>query len=200
MIKTLDRYLAAREDRALFDKLSAARYADPSRYTLERYQELVAPSYFWEMVINHPERLAVMCNGVGSKTSWTYPYTPDTIWLLDVTPAADIHDVMFTEPLVFPAVIDGVTYTAEKYFQHANNLFYCNLMRLFDKADAQSWLSRRVRRFRNMRAREYKFALDYFGFHAFMEGKNHPDTTASKYLEIERRRRITMPSGAYEKF
>jgi len=142
---------------------------------LEKYQGLYAPTSFWDLVRDNPYYLQTICNGVGSEYHWSYHIIPNTIWGLDITPASDIHDYMYTDPKSFPAIIDGIFYTGLEWKQFSDRILRNNVQRLFDMADAKSWLSRQIRPFRNMRCDLYYNALDKFGGISFWEGKNAPE-------------------------
>ncbi|MFA5321378.1 MAG: hypothetical protein WC373_01785 [Smithella sp.] len=148
------------------------------KYIPERYTqaELYAPENFWITLKENPLALEEICNGVGSRLSWTYHLTPDTIWLLDVSPAADIHDWMYTFPVVFPYEENGeMFWTGEEYRAHSDRVFLNNMYRLFNLADSRSWISRRVRPFRNTRALSYYTILRNCGGPSFWSDKNKPE-------------------------
>lgn len=71
---------------------------------------------------SHPELYHLVCNGVGSETNWTYHLTPDTIWGMDISPSAGIHDWDFTFPMEFQNYTEGMT-----HFHRANRRFHDNV-------------------------------------------------------------------------
>ena len=139
----------------------------------ERYKGLWAPDEFWLTLDNDPQDLAKVCNGVGSETSWTYHFIPDTIWGLNVTPASDIHDWMYSFPMDFDTEADGLLWKDK-----ADRVLRNNLVRLFEAAEAQSgivgWWARRCGGARRIRAQTYYEVVSNFGGPSFWEGKNKP--------------------------
>jgi len=135
----------------------------------KRYKGLWAPEEFRRRLKDDPASLKKICNGVGSETSWTYHLTPDTIWGLDITPASDIHDYMYTEPAAFASDAEALAWKNK-----ADRVFLNNMIRLFEQAEKQSWWARRVAGLRRHRAKLYFEALQNFGGSAFWEGKNKP--------------------------
>ena len=71
---------------------------------------LRAPAIYNWMLENRPDLVERTTNGVGSETSWTYHLTPDTVWLLNINPSSHIHDDMYTFPLFFASVADGLAW------------------------------------------------------------------------------------------
>jgi hypothetical protein len=132
-----------------------------------RYADLWAPESFWDRLKNDPASLKKICNGVGSETSWTYHLTPNTIWGLDVTPASDIHDFMYFYPITFDSDEEGLAWKDK-----ADRVFLNNMIRLFEKAESESWWARRFSTMRRNRAQLYFKAVQNFGGTSFWEGKN----------------------------
>jgi hypothetical protein len=97
----------------------------------------------------HPELYQQVANGVGSDTSWTYHIIPDTIWGLDISPSAGIHDWDFTYPLYFEHYNDGM-----RHFHNSNQRFKGNV---FKQIKAGSLLCRIPR---NLRLIEYMLILE----------------------------------------
>lgn len=144
-----------------------------------RYAGLWAPEEFWFYLAHDPDKIKAVCNGVGSPSSWTYHLTPNTIWGLDITAAADIHDWMYTYPPDFATEADALAYK-----EKADRVFRNNLIRIFEQAEAQpgfkGWMHRRIAGVRRARAQEYFMILQNFGGTSFWEGKNKPENiTAS---------------------
>lgn len=142
--------------------------------------KLFAPSAFWKLVLENSPRLKEICNGVGSRLSWTYHFTPNTIWGLNIKSAADIHDFQYTEPKIFPCVIDGETFnTALDYKNHADRVFLNNNIRIFEYHEAlpgfTGWFHRRLGGVRRARAYEYYTILQKFGGTSFFADKNNKD-------------------------
>lgn len=103
-----------------------------------------------------PQVRATVVNGCGPG-GWKVDIIPDTIWGLDIRPACDIHDWMYTA---------GET-IADK--DEADRVFLNNCLRLIDAAGGL-WLVRALRR---RRARVYYEAVRHFGGPAFWANKNH---------------------------
>ncbi len=138
----------------------------------ERYKGLWAPESFWYALARNPGEIARVCNGVGSPGSWTYHLIPDTVWGLDVTPASDIHDWMYTYPLKFQSDAEALEWKAK-----ADRALLNNMVRLFERAERDSWLARRLAWLRRRRARLYYEAVANFGGPSFWEGRNRPQET-----------------------
>ena len=141
---------------------------------------LCASSEFWFLKKNKPEVLAPICNGVGSRLSWTYHFIPDTIWGVDITPASDIHDFDYTWPKLFPAELDGLTYsTGNAYKNHAYRTFLNNMVRIFEWHEnlpgLKGWIHRRLAGVRRRRAQTYFEILQKWGGPSFWDGKNAPE-------------------------
>jgi len=131
---------------------------------LEKYRGLFVPQDMLGALVTRPCEVDDVCNGVGSNVGWfgrlTYHLIPATIFFLDVTAAADIHDWMYTYPKT--AKID--------YKDEADRTFLNNMLRLID-ADT-SWTGRMLSYPRQRRAMTYYVAVRDFGGPSFWAGKN----------------------------
>jgi len=94
-------------------------------------------------------------NGCGTG-GWKNSLVPETLWLLDVGEACNVHDWMY---------IAGST-IADK--EEADRVFLNNMLRLIDEAGGW-WILKRLRR---NRAWMYYQAVKMFGGPAFWAGKN----------------------------
>lgn len=124
----------------------------------------------------------LICNGVGSPTSWTYHLTPNTIWGLDITPSSNIHDFDYTIPTHFNSEESAIR---RKYL--ADTRFYNNMLKqIEDKGGILKW-------FRKRRAKTYYEILLKKGDEAFLADKcvdGKIDNSAGnyfRYIEIERK-------------
>lgn len=120
---------------------------------------LFAPDAYWSSM---PAVRAVVTNGCGAGGGWKGWLVPDTIYLLCITAACNIHDWMYTVGMSQP----------EK--EEADRVFLNNMIRLIDAAGGWSIL----RALRRNRARGYYNAVKYFGGPAFWHGKNPRATLA----------------------
>lgn len=79
---------------------------------------LQAPPEYLLMLSQYPWIVDEIANGVGSETSCMYHLTPDTAWGLNINPTSHGHDWMYTFPLFFPTVADGLIWKmrADQYF------------------------------------------------------------------------------------
>jgi len=136
---------------------------------VKRYEGLWAPESFWYTLSFNPAQIERVCNGVGSPGTLSYHLIPNTIWGLDVTPASDIHDWMYTYPAKFPSDAEAL-----EWKNKADRALLNNMIRLFERAEKDSWLARRLAWFRRNRAQLYFEAVQHFGGPSFWEGKNHP--------------------------
>jgi len=69
----------------------------------------IAPDYKWALS-HRPDLVEQVANGVGSETSISYHVTPDTVWGLNINPGSHCHDWMYTFPMYFPSVADGLAW------------------------------------------------------------------------------------------
>jgi len=138
---------------------------------------LFAPSKYWDMLTEDNPELKKICNGVGSETSWTYHFIPNTIYGLSIIPVSDKHDFMYTYPKAFPAMVDDEYFkTGLDYKNHADRVFLNNCIRLFEYHEKLSgftgWMHRRLAGVRRARAYEYFEILQKFGGTSFWEDKD----------------------------
>jgi hypothetical protein len=113
----------------------------------------------------YPDFYKGIANGVGSETSWTYHLTPDTIWLLDISPSANIHDWDFTFPYYFSSYQEGMD-----WFHLSNKRFHDNM----EKQIKDGFFL--VRDIRRVRKEEYYLIVNYSAtsHNAFWSNKTLP--------------------------
>jgi len=132
----------------------------------DRYEGLEYSEEFGRILEENPEKLKDICNGVGSKVGagkLIYHFIPNTIYLLDITPASDIHDFDYTYPDKFDSLTEAYAYK-----RMADDRFYDNVLKLIDKHSSNPI----IKFLRKRRAKEYFFALTEFGLSSFLKGKN----------------------------
>lgn len=98
---------------------------------------ITAPDGFWEL---SPDELREVSNGAGPKGFGLL--VPDTLWGLDITLAADVHDYM---------------YQKDSGKELADWIFYQNMLSIIRKEGG--WLEW----FRERRAKKYYLAVKVFG-------------------------------------
>ncbi|MDD5697663.1 MAG: hypothetical protein PHH77_03515 [Victivallaceae bacterium] len=132
--------------------------------------------YSYQLALYHrPELIDQVANGVGSETNeLIYHLTPDTVWGLNINPVSHIHDWMYTFPMVFSGVAEGLV-----RLRLADHWFDLNCECLFK--DAGGWF----KRFRMTRLDEYKVALNVGGSEAFWTNKPH-ELLPGNYLDYYR--------------
>jgi hypothetical protein len=106
-----------------------SRTGDLCKYENADYS-LQMSSVARELLIQDKVEFIKCCDGVGSRAGgWmgniTYHITPNTIWLMDITPASDIHDVEYSHPLFFATGED-----AKAAWKAANERFVDNCVDL----------------------------------------------------------------------
>ncbi len=111
--------------------------------------DLWAPPEYW--LLSNVERLCI-CNGCGSSQA-KFDFIPDTMYLLNISEACDIHDYMYHV---------GIT---EEDKMEADRRFLSNLLRIINTAGGF------LRWFRRRRALKYYEAVVELGGPAFWEGK-----------------------------
>ena len=117
--------------------------------------KLYAPPLYWSL---SPEGKADLCNGCGAKGfGWM---VPDSMWLLDISEACDIHDFMYAV---------GVD---ESDREEADRVFLNNLLRIIEANTRYNWL----KLLRKRRAAKYYHAVRCFGGPAFWKNKNEPES------------------------
>jgi hypothetical protein len=127
---------------------------------------LYAPESYVRAV---PDVRRYVANGCGP-SGWKGYLVPETIYLLPVREACDIHDWMYAE---------GET-IADK--DSADRTFLNNLLRLINAAGGPRWLVW----LRTRRALKYYKAVCLFGGPAFWKEKNPPETrheTSTAWIE-----------------
>lgn len=125
--------------------------------------KLRTPEDYRLMLQYCPDMVDEIANGVGSETSWTYHLTPDTIYGLNINPTSHPHDWMYTFPLVFASVAEGLAWKRKADFW-----FACNLATQINDG------SRILRPLRNARRDTYIEALKIGGDAAFWADKPLP--------------------------
>ena len=112
---------------------------------------LYAPDLYWKL---EEKEKAEICNGCGPRDfGWL---VPDTLWGLNVSEAADIHDFMY---------YNGKTLVDKT---RADEIFLNNMVRIIEKETKWNWL----RKLRCMRAQKYFWAVHRFGEPAFWADKS----------------------------
>lgn len=125
---------------------------------------LKAPDDYMLTLMENPEAIDQVANGVGSMESITYHATPDTIWCLNVNPSSHIHDWMYNFPQYFRTFADG-----EKWRKLADDWFYENILTQIN--DSWGWVFRQTRK---ARAWFYYQMVRNFGTASFWAGKEKP--------------------------
>jgi hypothetical protein len=132
----------------------------------DKYDGLELSDEFIRIATYHPETLKYYCNGVGSQVGTlgklTYHLIPNTIWFLDITPAADIHDIDYVFPTHFNSEGEAI-----EHKKQADRRFYNNVKTLIDRNTKSSLL----KYLRYKRLRKYYWALKELGYESFLEGK-----------------------------
>ena len=126
--------------------------------------QLQAPPEYLKMLKTKPDIVDSVVNGVGSESEGIfYHLTPDTNWLMNINPVSHPHDWMYTFPLYFPSVAEGLAWK-----RLADHWFDLNHAAMIN--DGSSWL----KTVRNLRRDEYNLALDAGGSEAFWCNKMLP--------------------------
>lgn len=112
---------------------------------------LKAPAAYWQLSI---EQHAEICNGCGARDGID---VPDTVYLLSIKRACNIHDYMYQ-----------VGTTAEEKIE-ADRTFLANMNAIIKKESVFFLKGPRM-----VRAREYYLAVKYFGHDAFYNAKPIP--------------------------
>ena len=144
-----------------FKKIDTSYYSELELVTLNL--SLVTSDEYQCCLVFHPELLGQVANGVGSQTSWTYHFTPNTIWGLNINPSAYIHDWDYTYPYEFKTYKEGMAFK-----KIVDKRFYQNV-RIQIKDGC--WILRGVRR---QRSNLYYFILRKHGHDAFWCNKKLP--------------------------
>jgi hypothetical protein len=133
--------------------------------------QLKAPGWYYKTLNKKPELIDKIANGVGSETSWTYHLTPDTVWFLNINPSSHDHDLMYTFPLKFESVGDGLAWKrlADYYFE-------LNCKKQIEDVGGY------MEQLRLSRIEKYKTALEIGGSEAFWANKMLP-SDYYKYYE-----------------
>ena len=104
----------------------------------EKYKGLEMSDAAKNLLYSDPKKFASYCNGVGSRVGFwnklAYHFIPNTIGLVNVTPASDIHDVEYTVPFEFESLA-----LAKKAFDEANMRLYNNLVIIIERHGRDSF-------------------------------------------------------------
>jgi len=133
----------------------------------EKYEGLLMSDAAEKLLKADPEKFASFCNGVGSKKGFLncvlYHFIPNTIYMMDITPSADLHDVDFTIPKEF-AFLE----LAAQAFEAANMRMYKNMQTLIKRKSTSGMLYN----FRMHRAKLYYYFLGSdAAWNSFVSGK-----------------------------
>ena len=109
-----------------------------------------------------PDVVAKIVNGCGPG-GWKVDLVPDTILLLSVKEACNIHDWCYSEG------------SSEDYRLWADDLLHQNLRATIFHAADTSWFARILMPHRLVRARGYYYAVRAFGSDPFWVGKDRPE-------------------------
>lgn len=134
---------------------------------ISKYHNLLMSPETKDFLLHTPEdRLAKVCNGVGSREGWfnrlVYHIIPNTIWGLDITPASDLHDIGYTVPATFRTLEE-----ARKHKEMEDYFFETNCKILILRGTKWEWL----RKIRNRRVDKYVAILKSSGMTSFMSNK-----------------------------
>lgn len=147
---------------------------DMEAITIETFRlGLIAPVWYLKTLRLKPELIDKLSNGVGSETHWSYHFTPNTIWGLNILPTACPHDSMYCCPIKFKSVAQGLAWK-----RLADYYFHINGTKQID--DYGGWLE--FMRFNRLSV--YETALDAGGSEAFWINKERPKDFL-KYYEKE---------------
>jgi len=124
--------------------------------------KLFAPAEYWRLT---DEQKRGICNGCGSSGAFGW-LVPDTMYLLNVRRACDIHDFMYEV---------GKT-QADK--EEADRVFLNNMVRIINGRGGL------FRRLRLRRAKKYYLAVYHFGGSAFWDGKNNLEEFRAPFLAL----------------
>lgn len=120
--------------------------------------ELFAPESFWNA---SEEELKEKCNGCGTKGLGGF-LVPDTLYLLSIKTACDIHDWMYQL---------GETIEDK---DEADRTFLNNMLRIIE-ANKMPWCFGFINRLRRHRAYVYYNAVHMYGGPAYWSNKNKPE-------------------------
>lgn len=72
---------------------------------------LIVPDDYRMALVERPDLVDEIANGVGSETEgFFFHLTPDTNWGMNINPVSHPHDWMYTFPLVFKTVAEGLAH------------------------------------------------------------------------------------------
>lgn len=132
---------------------------------LSDYEGLLMCAETKYLLLFKPHDFAACCNGVGSQVGgffrrMLYRITPNTIWLLNITLASNIHDVEYTYPDTFSTKEEAL-----KHKEKSDDRFYWNLLELIHRKGGI------FKKLRERRAFAYYKLLLIAGEFSFLEGK-----------------------------
>lgn len=136
--------------------------------------QLQAPPEYLTLLREKPKIIDEVTNGVGSESEgFFYHLTPDTNWLMNINPVSHAHDWMYTFPLYFPSVAEGLAWK-----RLADHWFDLNHKVMID--DGKEIL----RGVRYLRRDEYNMLLDAGGSEAFWCNKVLPPDFGYYYSKL----------------
>jgi len=137
-----------------------------------RLKLIVADDYRIALM-ERPDLVDEIANGVGSETEgWLFHLTPDTNWGMNINPVSHNHDWMYTFPLSFKSVAEGLAYKllADHWFDLNHGVMI---------ADGAAILNN----VRTCRRKEYNELLSMGGSEAFWADKPLPPDYDYYYSE-----------------
>lgn len=146
-----------------------------------RRLKLLAPQTYTNTLITCPYLIDQVTNGCGSETMGVfYHLVPDTVYFMNINPVTHIHDYMYTYPLKFETVSEGLAWKRKSDFW-----FYLNAkIMIEDRGGLWAY-------FRRKRLASYCFALEAGGSESFWCNKLLPPDYFEYYLdapEFDRRK------------
>ena len=127
--------------------------------------KLVVAEDYRVALMERPDLVDEVANGVGSESEgWLFHLTPDTNWGMNINPTSHNHDWMYTFPLVFKTVAEGLAHK-----RLADHWFAVNHETQIDDGVAI------LRALRRQRADEYNTLLAAGGDEAFWADKPLPE-------------------------
>lgn len=133
---------------------------------------LLSPQWYKDILDKNPEIIYKIQNGVGSETHWSYHLIPDTIYFLNIIPSSSIHDLMYTFPLKFNLVADGLAWK-----RLADHYFYLNVLTQINNYGGI------FKKLRKSRLNKYTFFLNASGSDSFWANKKLPPDFFDYYCD-----------------
>lgn len=146
-------------------------YNKDTLHFFSRYMDKNMPLEIHVLLHSDPEQFISNCNGVGSPSGgWIhrllYHLTPNTIWGMDISADADIHDNGYTVPAVFKTLADALSYKKLN-----DTYFYTNIKaEIYRRGGFLKYLRMGI-------LNSEEFALQRFGDDAFFNNKIIKETT-----------------------